>query len=71
MARNKMLAFKRIDSNEFPLRQLPLDTLDVLNEEDGFDHIFTTTGSITTSASTKAKKSKKKNKEQNVEVFQK
>ena len=38
-ARQKMLAFKRILPTEFPLRVLPLDYFNTLQEEDGFDLI--------------------------------
>ena len=41
-ARNKMLAFKKILSAESPLRMLPLDYLETL-DEDGFDIIVSTT----------------------------
>ena len=64
MARNKMLAFKKIDANEFPLRQIPLDTLDILQEDDGFDHIYSAAQEhyISTSESAR-KKTKKKSKD--------
>ena len=45
-ARNKMLAFKRILPNECPLRMLPLDYLETLEEDGGFEHIVSTTTSI-------------------------
>jgi hypothetical protein len=71
MARNKMLAFKRIDNHEFPLRQIPLDNLDILADEDGFDHILTASSSITTSSQARNKAKKKSKKDQTVEVLQK
>ena len=45
-ARNKMLAFKRILPNECPLRMLPLDYLETLEEDGGFEHIVSTTTSV-------------------------
>lgn len=45
-ARNKMLAFKRILNSEFPLRMLPLDYLETLQDDDGFDHIVSTDTSL-------------------------
>ena len=44
-ARNKILAFKRIQSVEYPLRMLPLDYLETL-DEDGFDIIVSTTTAL-------------------------
>ena len=41
-ARNKMLAFKKILAAESPLRMLPLDFLETLDDE-GFDIIVSTT----------------------------
>ena len=50
-ARNKMLAFKRILSNEFPLRMLPLDFLETLQDEDGFDLIVHTPTTLSSESS--------------------
>ena len=48
-----MLSFKRILNSEFPLRMLPLDALEV-QDEDGFDMIVQTP----TISNTRVKKSK-------------
>jgi hypothetical protein len=37
-----MLSFKKILNSEFPLRLLPLDYLETLQEDDGFDLIVQT-----------------------------
>lgn len=50
-ARNKMLSFKRILPVESPLRMLPLDYLETL-DEDGFDIIVSTTTSLTDDTTT-------------------
>ena len=41
-ARNKMVAFKRILSSEFPMRMIPLDSLETVQDDDGFDLIVKT-----------------------------
>lgn len=47
-ARTKMLSFKRILGTEFPLRMLPLDQLELQQDEDGFDMIVQTPTTVST-----------------------
>mmetsp|Transcript_42386 Transcript_42386/g.55877 ORF Transcript_42386/g.55877 Transcript_42386/m.55877 type:complete len:209 (+) Transcript_42386:642-1268(+) len=58
-ARNKMLAFKRILPSECPLRMLPLDYLETL-DEDGFDLIVSTTTTLAEGSPADANQVKKK-----------
>ena len=46
-----MLSFKRILGTEFPLRMLPLDQLELQQDEDGFDMIVQTPTTISTRSS--------------------
>ena len=59
-ARQKMLSFKKILSSEFPLRMLPLDYMDIIQEDDGFDVIVqkpsTMSNQDSTASSMKASK---------------
>ena len=52
-----MLAFKRILNTEFPLRMLPLDYLETLQDEDGFDMIVSTNTSTPQNKSIKQSRS--------------
>ena len=70
LAKNKMLAFKKIADNEFPLRMIPLDQLELFNDDDGFDHIFSQPSIVTSASAAKhKKKSKKSGKDQNTELI--
>lgn len=49
-ARNKILCFRRICNNEFPLRLIPLE-LGTMTEDDGFEHIVQTSTVVVSSSS--------------------
>ena len=55
-ARNKMLAFKKIAPDECPLRMLPLDYLETL-EEDGYEMIVSTTTTVSEESKSTAENS--------------
>ena len=46
-ARSKMLAFKRIMGAEFPMRMIPLDSLETVQDDDGFEMIVQTPTTLT------------------------
>lgn len=45
LARNKILAFRRLPDNEFPLRHLPSDQVSSLHGDGDFEHISTAAAS--------------------------
>ena len=57
-----MLAFKRILNTEFPLRMLPLDYLETLQDDDGFELIVQTNTSSLAQDPREVKKSMKQSR---------